>query len=122
MKALLVFNHLDLLGRKLWQHNSKGLMLLIQRMQNTIDRSSRSKHVKPLAAIISKASEQRCKTTTQRFGKVLIQGQVDQALGNSALVSRHDGQSHYLHGFGWTWPIKAVAKFQQSDLSEDQKS
>lgn len=108
---------LDLLGRKLWQHNSKGLMLLMQRMQHTIA-EAQDERVKPLAAIFQKHLA-TVQVTTQRLGKVLMQGQVDQALANSALYLDMMGKVI----ISWLWldmANKAVAKFQQSNLEEDQ--
>lgn len=108
---------LDLLGRKLWQHNSKGLILLMQRMQNTIA-EAQDERVKPLAALFQKHLA-IVQATTQRLGKVLIQGQVDQALANSALYLDMMGKVI----ISWLWldmANKAVATFQQSELEEDQ--
>lgn len=108
---------LDLLGRKLWQHNSKGLILLMQRMQNTIA-EAQDERVKPLAALFQKHLA-IVQATTQRLGKVLIQGQVDQALANSALYLDMMGKVI----ISWLWldmANKAVATFQQSELVEDQ--
>lgn len=108
---------LDLLGRKLWQHNSKGLILLMQRMQNTIA-EAQDERVKPLAALFQKHLA-IVQATTQRLGKVLIQGQVDQALANSALYLDMMGKVI----ISWLWldmATKAVATFQQSELEEDQ--
>ena len=108
---------LDLLGRKIWQYNSKGLMLLMQRMQNTIA-EAQDKLVKPLSAIFQKHLA-TVQVTTQRLGKVLMQGQVDQALANSALYLDMMGKVI----ISWLWldmANKAVAKFQQSNLEEDQ--
>lgn len=108
---------LDLLGRKLWQHNSKGLILLMQRMQNTIA-EAQDERVKPLAALFQKHLV-IVQATTQRLGKVLIQGQVDQALANSALYLDMMGKVI----ISWLWldmANKAVATFQQSELEEDQ--
>lgn len=108
---------LDLLGRKLWQHNSKGLILLTQRMQDTIA-EVQDERIKPLAAIFQKHLA-TVQATTQRLGKVLMQGQVDQALANSALYLDMMGKVI----ISWLWldmANKAVAKFQQSDIEEDQ--
>lgn len=108
---------LDLLGRKLWQHNSKGLILLMQRMQNTIA-EAQDERVKPLAAMFQKHLA-TVQATTQCLGKVLMQGQVDQALANSALYLDMMGKVI----ISWLWldmANKAIAKFQQSELEEDQ--
>ncbi|WP_180173850.1 acyl-CoA dehydrogenase [Acinetobacter sp. YH01024] len=109
---------LDLLGRKLWQHNSKGLMLLLQRMQNTIDQAQHPK-TQALAAIFS-AHLNTVKKTTQSLGQVLAQGRVDQALGNSALYLDMMGKVI----ISWLWlemANQALVKFEHSDLAEDQQ-
>ena len=109
---------LDLLGRKLWQHNSKGLMLLLQRMQNTIDQAQHPK-TEALAAIFS-AHLNTVKKTTQSLGQVLAQGRVDQALGNSALYLDMMGKVI----ISWLWlemANQALVKFEHSDLAEDQQ-
>ena len=108
---------LDLLGRKLWQHNSKGLILLMQRMQNTIA-EAQDERVKPLAALFQKHLA-IVQETTQRLGKVLIQGQVDHFL--AILVLYLDMMGKVI--ISWLWldmANKAVATFQQSELEEDQ--
>ncbi|WP_180021731.1 acyl-CoA dehydrogenase [Acinetobacter sp. YH16044] len=109
---------LDLLGRKLWQHNSKGLMLLLQRMQNTIDQAQHPK-TEALAAIFS-AHLNTVKKITQSLGQVLAQGRVDQALGNSALYLDMMGKVI----ISWLWlemANQALVKFEHSDLAEDQQ-
>ncbi|WP_180040310.1 acyl-CoA dehydrogenase [Acinetobacter sp. YH12218] len=109
---------LDLLGRKLWQHNSKGLMLLLQRMQNTIDQAQHPK-TQALAAIFS-GHLNTVKKTTQSLGQVLAQGRVDQALGNSALYLDMMGKVI----ISWLWlemANQALVKFEHSDLAEDQQ-
>ncbi|MCL6244652.1 MULTISPECIES: acyl-CoA dehydrogenase [Acinetobacter] len=109
---------LDLLGRKLWQHNSIGLMLLLQRMQNTIDQAQHPK-TQALAAIFS-GHLNTVKKTTQSLGQVLAQGRVDQALGNSALYLDMMGKVI----ISWLWlemANQALVKFEHSDLAEDQQ-
>ncbi|WP_313043792.1 acyl-CoA dehydrogenase [Acinetobacter sp.] len=109
---------LDLLGRKLWQHNSKGLMLLLQRMQNTIDQAQHPK-TQALAAIFL-GHLNTVKKTTQSLGQVLAQGRVDQALGNSALYLDMMGKVI----ISWLWlemANQALVKFEHSDLAEDQE-
>lgn len=109
---------LDLLGRKLWQHNSKGLMLLIQRIQLTL---SETKHaqIQPLADAFANhlATVQH---TTQILGKALAQGQTDLALANSALYLEIMGKII----IAWLWlemANKAVLKYAQSPHAEDQQ-
>lgn len=66
---------LDLLGRKLWQHNGKGLSLLMQRIQKTLSEIQDHK-LAELAETFKKhlATVQK---TTQVLGQALHQGRVD---------------------------------------------
>ena len=108
---------LDLLGRKLWQHNGKGLALLLQRIQQTLD-ASQDERIQPLA----KRFQQHLQTvqnTTSVLGNALMQGQVDQALANSALYLDMMGRVI----IAWLWldmANKAINKFAASNHEEDQ--
>ncbi len=108
---------LDLLGRKLWQHNRKGLNLLMQRIQNTLD-VSRDDRIQPLAQRFQQHL-QTVQNTTNILGKALMQGQVDEALANSALYLDMMGRVI----IAWLWldmANKAVNKFSASNHKEDQ--
>ncbi|OTG79483.1 acyl-CoA dehydrogenase [Acinetobacter sp. ANC 5054] len=108
---------LDLLGRKLWQHNRKGLNLLMQRIQNTLD-VSRDDRIQPLAQRFQQHL-QTVQNTTNILGKALMQGQVDEALANSALYLDMMGRLI----IAWLWldmANKAVNKFSASNHVEDQ--
>lgn len=109
---------LDLLGRKLWLHNGTGLMLLMQRMQQTINETE-NETVQPLAEIF-KLHLETVQSTTQRLGKALAQGQTDQALANSALYLDMMGKTI----IAWLWldmANRAVQKFADSRHAEDQQ-
>ena len=109
---------LDLLGRKLWQHNGKGLTLLTQRIQQTLAETQLDT-LKPLAQSFA----QHLKTvqqTTHILGKALNQGQVDQTLANSALYLEMMGKTI----ISWLWlemANKATLKFEGSTNTEDQQ-
>lgn len=109
---------LDLLGRKLWQHNGKGLTLLMQRIQQTLAETQHDT-LKPLALSFA----QHLKTvqqTTHILGKALNQGQVDQTLANSALYLEMMGKTI----ISWLWlemANKATLKFEGSTNTEDQQ-
>lgn len=108
---------LDLLGRKLWQHNRKGLNLLMQRIQNTLD-VSRDDRIQPLAQRFQQHL-QTVQNTTNILGKALMQGQVDEALANSALYLDMMGRVI----IAWLWldmANKAVNKFSASNHKQDQ--
>lgn len=109
---------LDLLGRKLWQHNGKGLNLLMQRINTTLEQIQHpaildlsSKFCKNLATVQS---------TTQKLGQALMQGQTSEALANSALYL--DMMAKVI--ISWLWldmANKAQQQFGQSELAEDQQ-
>ena len=108
---------LDLLGRKLWQHNGKGLALLMQQIQQTLD-ASQDERIPPLAKRFQQHL-QTVKNTTSVLGNALIQGQVDQALANSALYLDMMGRVI----IAWLWldmANKAINKFATSNYEEDQ--
>lgn len=109
---------LDLLGRKLWQHNGKGLNLLMQRINTTLEQIQHpailelsSTFCKHLATVQS---------TTQKLGQALMQGQHHQALANSALYLDMMGKVI----ISWLWldmANKAQQQFGQTELAEDQQ-
>ena len=109
---------LDLLGRKLWQHNGKGLSLLMQRIQKTLS-EIQDHNLAELAETFKKhlATVQR---TTQVLGQALHQGRVDTALANSGLYLDMMGKTI----IAWLWlemANQAQLKFASSDYAEDQQ-
>lgn len=108
---------LDLLGRKLWQHNSKGFMLLIQRMQQTLRETQRD-NLQALAMVFRQNLD-TVQKTTQFLGQTLTQGQTDLALANSALYLEMMGKII----IAWLWlemANQAVLKYSDSSHAEDQ--
>lgn len=107
---------LDLLGRKLWQHDQQGLKLLLQRIHQTLDEVS-DDATREIATIFCKHLA-TIEKTTNILGAALRQGKTKQALANSAL---------YLDMFGkllvaWLWlemVNKAVKAFKESTHQED---
>jgi butyryl-CoA dehydrogenase len=109
---------LDLLGRKLWQHNGKGLSLLMQRIQKTLSEIQDHK-LAELAETFKKhlATVQK---TTQVLGQALHQGRVEVALANSGLYLDMMGKTI----IAWLWlemANQAQLKFASSDYAEDQQ-
>ncbi|WP_205340482.1 acyl-CoA dehydrogenase [Denitrificimonas caeni] len=109
---------LDLLGRKLWQHNGKGLKLLMARMHSTL---ASAMHKPQLSELVSEFEHYLTlvQTTTLKLGAALQQGQVNQALANSALYLDMLGKTVV----GWLWlemADKALDTFADSSNSEDQ--
>lgn len=108
---------LDLLGRKLWQHNGKGLALLMQRFQKTLDETT-VPEAKELAQIFSQhlATAQK---TTKILGNAIFEAKVDQALANAALYLDMMGKVV----ISWLWLEmlnKAYLNFEQSQHQDDQ--
>lgn len=107
---------LDLLGRKLWQHDQQGLKLLLQLIHQTLDEVS-DDATREIATIFCKHLA-TIEKTTNILGAALRQGKTKQALANSAL---------YLDMFGkllvaWLWlemVNKAVKAFKESTHQED---
>lgn len=109
---------LDLLGRKLWQHNGKGLNLLMQRINTTLEQIQ---HPAILELSITFCKHlATVQSTTQKLGQALMQGQPHQALANSALYLDMMGKVI----ISWLWldmANKAQQQFGQSELAEDQQ-
>jgi len=110
---------LDLLGRKLWMNNGKGLQLLMARVQSTLKNCQTHENLSPLL----KTYQQNItifSQTTMTLGKNLQSGKVDETLANSAL---------YLDMMGkivvaWLWlemADKAIRTFSSSDSEDDQR-
>ncbi|MCX5467288.1 acyl-CoA dehydrogenase [Acinetobacter nematophilus] len=107
---------LDLLGRKLWQHDQQGLKLLLQRINRTLDEVNDDTSRK-IANIFCKHLA-TIEKTTNILGSALQQGKTKEVLANSAL---------YLDMFGkllvaWLWlemVNKALKAFKDSTHQED---
>lgn len=109
---------LDLLGRKLWQHNGKGLKLLMARMQTTLAAAKQKSQLTELVAEFERYLVQ-VQTTTLQLGGAMQKGQVDEALANSAVFLDMMGKTVV----GWLWlemADKALDTFTNSNNEEDQ--
>jgi butyryl-CoA dehydrogenase len=89
---------LDLLGRKLWQHQGRGQKLLFQRIQATLQQAQQHTQLQPLCAQYGQ-SLQKFMQTVLTLGETLQQGEVEKALANSAIFL--DVMSQYV--VGWLW-------------------
>lgn len=89
---------LDLLGRKLWQHQGRGQKLLFQRIQATLQQAQQHSQLQPLCVQYGQ-SLQKFMHTVLTLGQTLQQGEVDKALANSAIFL--DVMSQYV--VGWLW-------------------
>ncbi len=111
---------LDLLGRKLWQHNGKGQMLLLARIEKTLKSAQQKEKLVPLLDVFNKHM-QTFKKTTMVLGGILQKGDIENGLANSAL---------YLDMFGkivvaWLWlemADKAIDTFADSMEKTDASS
>lgn len=109
---------LDLLGRKLWQHNGKGLKLLMARMQTTLESA---KQKTQLAELVAEFEQYLAivQNTTLQLGGALQKGQIDEALASSAVFLDMMGKTV----IGWLWlemADKALDAFADSSNEEDQ--
>lgn len=109
---------LDLLGRKLWQHNGKGLKLLMARIHATLATAAAKEQ---LAGLVGEYQAQlkTVQETTLLLGGALQQGQVNEALANSALYLDMMGKTIV----GWLWlemADKVINKMGASEAADDQ--
>jgi len=110
---------LDLLGRKLWMNKGKGLQLLMQRVQATLESCKEHENLSSLLKIYQQKINIFSKTT-MTLGQNLQNGKIDETLANSAL---------YLDMMGkivvaWLWleiADKAIRTFSSSESEDDQK-
>lgn len=108
---------LDLLGRKLWQHNGKGLKLLMARIHATLASAAQKDE---LAGLVGEYQAQlkTVQETTLLLGGALQKGQVNEALANSALYLDMMGKTI----IGWLWlemADKAINTFKNSAAADD---
>lgn len=109
---------LDLLGRKLWQDNGKGLKLLMARIHATLQRTAQCPELADLTSRLQRHVG-TVQTTTLALGSALQQGRVSEALANSALYLDMMGKTV----ISWLWlemADKALKVYQKSPHEEDQ--
>ncbi|MFC3681909.1 acyl-CoA dehydrogenase [Bacterioplanoides pacificum] len=109
---------LDLLGRKMWQHNGKGQQLLMARVQATLNSALQREELKPLAQQYQKHLTTFMQTV-MALGQKLQQGEAQLALANSAVFLDMMGKMV----IGWLWlemADKAIQQFSDSQSDEDQ--
>lgn len=94
---------LDLLGRKLAQHNGAGLKQLIRLIAATCERASHHPNLDPLRQPLEQLANRLQGVTLALLGD-LAQGKVAGALANSALYLKAFG--HCV--IGWRWLEQAV--------------
>ena len=110
---------LDLLGRKLWMHNGKGLQLLMGKVKTTLANAQEKPELKSLI----KTYQNKLTTFTQAtmvLGQNLQTGKVDETLANSALYLDMMGKMVV----AWLWiemAEKAIRVFGESQSEEDKQ-
>jgi len=108
---------LDLLGRKLWQHNGKGLKLLMARIHTTLASANGKESLQPLVTEYQ-GYLKTVQETTLLLGGTLQNGKISAALNNSAVYLDMMGKTV----IGWLWlemADKALDVFSSSDSVED---
>ena len=104
---------LDLLGRKVWQANSKGLLKLATEIQNTIESAKPFPELEAYCLQLEKALALLDKTTRD-MGKQLAEKGPDVALANASQYLSLFG--HVVVAWIWLWQACAAAKgLQQTD-------
>ncbi|MAD43519.1 MAG: acyl-CoA dehydrogenase [Oceanospirillaceae bacterium] len=109
---------LDLLGRKLWQHNGKGLKLLMARIHATLASANNKERLQPLVNDYQ-GYLKTVQETTLMLGGALQNGKISEALANSAVYLDMMGKAV----IGWLWlemADKAHDTFASSTSAEDQ--
>lgn len=107
---------LDLLARKLWQHQGRGLELLLARIEHTLGQVNHADLV-PLAEIF-RTHLTTAKNTTTTLGQHLHQGNVDLSLANASLYLDLMGKVV----IAWLWldmANHAAQRFACSTQQED---
>jgi len=109
---------LDLLGRKLWMHQSKGLQLLMAKVNATLANAKSIEALTPLVEIYQGKLNTFSKTVMV-LGQALQTGKVDATLANSALFLDLMGKMVV----AWLWLEQACvahAQFGDSQVQADQ--
>ncbi|MCP5160825.1 MAG: acyl-CoA dehydrogenase [Hahellaceae bacterium] len=109
---------LDLLGRKLWQHQGRGQQLLLGRIEATL-KSAQTKTVLALWVAEYRIHLKTLINTTLILGQAMQNGQADAVLANSALYLDMMGKLVV----GWLWlemADKAQTTFADSPAPDDQ--
>lgn len=109
---------LDLLGRKLWQHEGLGLKLLGKEIRQTLQKAATQEtlasHVETLGTYL-----QKFEAITLQLGGTLMKSGPDDTLANASLYLDAAGKVV----LSWLWlrqVLTAIEKYSGSDNQEDQ--
>lgn len=105
---------LDLLGRKLWQHEGKGLKLLLERVQVTLNAAARHAELQDTVTLYQNALKPFM-TTTVELGQSLLSGKAEETLANASVYL--DIMGKYV--VGWLWLEMACKALEQDDLAAE---
>ena len=103
---------LDLMGRKLFRDQGKGLRILLKQMQATVETAGSDAALASLAESLSEAS-QRLADTSSKLGSAAASGKMDAAMANSVAFLDMAGQTV----LAWLWLKQAIVaqeKLQQA--------
>lgn len=109
---------LDLLGRKLWQDNSRGLMALDAAVRATIKTARENDTLAPMANQLEAAWNQAAQLI-QKLGMALASGNPDQVLANASVFLTYMG--HLLVAWQWLWQAHAALGSSQPDTFKQGK-
>ena len=98
---------LDLLGRKIWQSNSSGLLALAKEMLSCIETAQSQNQLAEFSQQLSSAM-QLLQTTTETLGKQLHSQGPDATLGNASLYLSMMG--HIVVAWIWLWQASIACK------------
>ena len=110
---------LDLLGRKLWQDKSRGLMALDAAVRATVNEARESDELKEMAEQLD-ATWNQAAQLIQKLGGALMTDNPDKVLANASVFLTYMG--HLLVAWQWLWQAHAAlgsaqpASFQQGKL------
>jgi butyryl-CoA dehydrogenase len=105
---------LDLLGRKLWQHEAKGQKLLLGRIQDTLLAASKHPELNELVKRYQIALKPYMETTLA-LGQALLSGDAEKTLANASVYL--DVMGKYV--VGWLWLEMAVKALTNKALAPE---
>lgn len=108
---------LDLMGRKLWQHNSLGLQVLAERIQATLNAAEPLLILQAEARYLSETSQQVLQLIPELARQLQSRGP-DATLANATVCLQYLG--HWV--VGWLWLQQAVfAALKLATCSDDER-
>ena len=103
---------LDLLGRKLWQDQSRGLMALDAAVRATLAKAAARDELKPMSEQLEAAWNQAAQLI-QKLGAALMTQDPDKVLANASVFLTYMG--HLLVAWQWLWQADMALGSSQPD-------